>query len=582
MLEIAKDFQIPIDALTETFCLVGKRGVGKTHTSVVLVEEFLAQELPVCIIDVLGVWWGLRSSRDGKSEGYEVFIFGGEHGDIPLEPGSGVMIADLIVSERIQCILDLSLMNKDQVARFMADFCERLYRKNKSPLHLVLDEADAFAPQKPQRNQSRMLNAVDEIVRRGRAKGLGVMMATQRLAVLNKNVVSQVEVLITLRLVAPNDTKVLDDWVSSHGTAEQRKLLMKSLPSLPVGTAWFWSPGWLDVFKKVKVRQRKTFDSSATPKVGVRVKRPKSIAEIDIDTIATQMKEVIEVQKASDPKALQEKVAELTKELAVETSRAQALEITCSKVTKQRDALKRVLKSNDRNQHNPDKQVGQRQHLDSLRQIQVIVDQALDLEAEPVKCSAKVSGRKQQVSKQNGEMGLVDSKLKTAKHSVKVMKPVDGEEAGLSRPEVRVLSAFFWLKDEQTTPVKVGMLSGYSRKSGAFKNTCSKLRGKGLVEGWDITQRGSDTAFSIGIQARPEGADNREWLRQKLKRAENLILDIAVENYPSRVPIEVVAESSGYSPTSGAFKNALSRLRSLDAVCGYVKDGGIVASEMLV
>ena len=73
MLEIAKDFQIPIDALTETFCLVGKRGVGKTHTSVVLVEEFLAQELPVCIIDVLGVWWGdyvhreMAKVRDMKS-----------------------------------------------------------------------------------------------------------------------------------------------------------------------------------------------------------------------------------------------------------------------------------------------------------------------------------------------------------------------------------------------------------------------------------------------------------------------------------------------------------------------------------
>jgi hypothetical protein len=71
-------------------------------------------------------------------------------------------------------------------------------------------------------------------------------------------------VLVTLRLISPQDRTAVDAWVKAHGTEEQRNEMMSSLPSLPIGEAWFWSPGWLDIFKRVKVRRRETFDSSST------------------------------------------------------------------------------------------------------------------------------------------------------------------------------------------------------------------------------------------------------------------------------------------------------------------------------
>jgi len=48
-----------------------------------------------------------------------------------------------------------------------ADFAETLYHRNRLPLHLVLDEADAFAPQRPMHGQERMLGALQDLVRRG-------------------------------------------------------------------------------------------------------------------------------------------------------------------------------------------------------------------------------------------------------------------------------------------------------------------------------------------------------------------------------------------------------------------------------
>ena len=52
----------------------------------------------------------------------------------------------------------------------MGDFAEALYQlkaAHREALHLVLDEADLFVPQRPGRGEERMLRAFDDIVRRG-------------------------------------------------------------------------------------------------------------------------------------------------------------------------------------------------------------------------------------------------------------------------------------------------------------------------------------------------------------------------------------------------------------------------------
>ena len=225
-----------------------------------------------------------------------------------------------MVDEHISAVLDLSLLRKGDQTRFMTDFAERLYhRKGKlterSPLHLILDEADAFAPQRPMHGQERMLGAIDEIVRRGRARGLGVTLITQRSAAINKDVLTQIEVLIAMRTISPQDRKAIEAWIEVHGTLEQQKELMASLPSLPRGTAWVWSPGWLDLFKKVEIRKRETFDSSATPKVGDKIAAPRRFAEVDLEGIRSKMAATIEKAHAEDPKALRQKIASLEAEL---------------------------------------------------------------------------------------------------------------------------------------------------------------------------------------------------------------------------------------------------------------------------
>jgi len=46
-------------------------------------------------------------------------------------------------------------------------------------------------------------------------------------------------------------------------------------------------------------------------------------------------------------------------------------------------------------------------------------------------------------------------------------------------------------------------------------------------------------------------------------KPERVILDVLVDHWPAAVPVETIAAAIGYSPTSGGFRNALSRIRTL-------------------
>ncbi len=314
-LRIASNLSLPLEAITQTFGFLAKRGMGKTYGASVIAEEMLKTGMPVIIIDPLGVCWGLRSSASGKRAGLAITIFGGDHGDIPLESTSGEMIAKLIVHERISAVLDLSLFNKAEQHRFITAFAVALFHLNRRALHLMVDEADSFAPQRPRPGEEKMLGAFEDIVRRGRSRGLGVTLITQRSASLNKNVLSQVEVLIAMGTNAPHDRKAIAAWTDAHGDEEKNKQMMDSLAFLSVGEAWLWSPGWLNEFKRIKFRKRETFDSSATPKFGVHLKQPKRLAPVDIKRIKEQMAETIERAKQEDPRELKLQVADLKRKL---------------------------------------------------------------------------------------------------------------------------------------------------------------------------------------------------------------------------------------------------------------------------
>ena len=107
-LHIGDGFTLPAEAVTQTFSILAKRGVGKTYTASVLTEELLKANLHVVVVDPIGVWWGLRAAANGDDAGLPIAILGGDHGDVPLASTAGQVVADVVVDERLPVVLDLS------------------------------------------------------------------------------------------------------------------------------------------------------------------------------------------------------------------------------------------------------------------------------------------------------------------------------------------------------------------------------------------------------------------------------------------------------------------------------------------
>ncbi|AHG93108.1 protein of unknown function DUF87 (plasmid) [Gemmatirosa kalamazoonensis] len=320
-LRVAANLALPLDTVTGTMAVLGIRGSGKSTTATVIVEELLEHGQQVAVIDPTDVWWGLKSSADGKSPGYPVVILGGRRGDLPLAAGDGATIADFVVESNASVVCSLRHFESQRdMRRFVTDFARRLYfRKGQegraTPLMCVFDEASLFVPQRVMGEDAQMVGAIQKLVRQGRASGFGVTLIDQRASTVNKDVLTQVELLVCHRTVAPQDRKALEAWIDEHDAEGRAEDFLTSLRRLPQGTAWFWSPEWLDVFQQVQVRSARTFDSRRTPKAGERVKAPTRTADVDLEALKAKLATTIEQARADDPRELRKRITELEREL---------------------------------------------------------------------------------------------------------------------------------------------------------------------------------------------------------------------------------------------------------------------------
>jgi len=554
---------LPVEAVTETFAILAKRGAGKTYTAAVLVEEMMGAGLPVVIVDPVGVWWGLRSSADGRSDGLPVVIFGGDHADLPLAETAGGLLADLVVDDRVPAVLDLSTLSKSAGRRFMTDFAERLYHRNRDPLHLVLDEADAFAPQRTDPGGQRLLGAIEDLVRRGRARGIGVTLITQRPAVLNKDVLTQAEVLIALRMTGPRDVAAIDEWVRLHAEQDQATELKRSLPSLPVGTAWVWSPGWLGLLQRVAVRHRSTFDSSATPKAGQRRVTPTRLAPIDLVALRERIIGMATDAAATDPTALRARVDELERELTVlraATPRPERVEVP-------------VLDPATADQL--EQWVADIRDLCTTLGVAAtqVSDQLAAARAGTAPALRRAAPTAPQLARQPSER---PSPTPPARHVVAPKRHPDpgpdrstGGEVHAVAPPLkagahRMLRTLARHHPMRVTRAQLATLSRFKVTGGTFSTYFSALRRAGLITEHDgliaLTDQGR-AAAGVSAVAPASTAELLEQWRGALKAGARTMLDLLIEAHPNPLTRDELADRAGYEPTGGTFNTYLSTLR---------------------
>ncbi len=562
-LRIAKGLALPLDAVTQTLAILARKGSGKTFTARRFAEQLFKAGLQVVDVDPKGDHWGMRSSADGKGPGLGFLILGGEHGDLPLEAGSGELVAKLVVEERVSAILDLSLFRKHEVATFMTAFAENLYRlkareQYRTPVMLLIDEADAVAPQKPQRGEERMLGAIEDIVRRGRQRGIGCTLVTQRSAVLNKNVLTQAQVMVAMRTIAPQDLAAMDAWIEVHGTPEQRATLMESLPSLPRGDAWVWSPGWPTddgIFQRVHVDMIETFDSGATPEPGQKRIEPKERADVDLDALRRQMASTVERAKASDPALLRKRIAELERDLAKKPAAvapAPAKERRVEVPVLKPADIERLGKTVERMGDVAEKLAS---HAGALRELAGAVVEAVRRAGAPSPAPRPAPTFRPGPEPVGGRIHP---------RSVPVRPRPEGDEQ-LGAGERRMLGALALRHPTALTKDQLGTLSGYAAGGGTFRTYLPKLRRLELVvdRGGFLSLTPAGLAEAGGHDAPQTSTEVLETWRRALGQGERRMLDVLVEAYPHALTREELGNRSGFAAAGGTFRTYLPKLRRL-------------------
>lgn len=625
-LRISDDVQLPEDAVTRTFVVYGGKGKGKTNFGSVLVEELSKRRLRFCVTDPLDVWWGLQHGKTKDAQGIDVAILGGKHGDIPIDPAAGEVIADFVADEDVSTVIvmrhaDGVMWSNGERIRFMTAFVRRLFARQgerRRPLMLVIDEAGRFVPQNPGKGDveiSKCIGAIEELVEWGRNVGLGCCLITQRSARMNKSVSELAECMVAFQTAGPNSISAIVDWFGEHIEKARQNELIAILRKLPVGRALLVSPEWLAFEGEAQIRLRETFDSSATPKAGGALRAPGRARKPDLAKYQARMADVAERAKAADPSVLRaqsqakdRRIAELEKKVgalearpaAAAPAKTQRVEVAVLKngsLTKLRHISEQWVRAGAAMLEAEQTALQRMQALQGLAgelrtAIAPVRDELARITRDPaptggastaaVEAPPVRAGAHEEPSRQTRPTVARESEPSRTytRHPGGSSTPARTE--GISRPQQRILDALLWIESTGLSPRKrnvVANLADASAKSSGFEKNISTLSTSGLIRYpapglLALTDEGRAAANP------PFGALTASELQsevfKKVSGPQGELLGVLIREYPGMLTREELAEKARVSAKSSGFEKNVSTLSSFGWI--HYPDRGHVAA----
>lgn len=539
------NFHIPTVALTHHVAIVGKTGSGKTYTAKGVVEDLLKKGRRVCIVDPLGVWWGLRSSGGGVKAGLHIPIIGGDHADVRIGVESGTALGKMIAEGRFASVVDTSEFGITERKRFMTDFLTALYKHNRSPIFLVLDEADELAPQQPMPDSRTLLNRTSQIIQRGRVRGFRVTMITQRPAVIHKNVLSQLGTLVAMKVTAPQDRKAIESWIEGNADKTEAKEVLTSLARLGVGEGWIWYPA-ADYLERGKFPMIETFDSSRTPDDDDEPAEPRRhtrLSKGDAEDLQRKLDDAASPPAEADPATLNRRRLKEVRAIAYESGFRDARSEIAACVAAATEAIREFGKRAD------------------------------EILAQFESTAPRAGGR----SDANAADELI------ARIDGMIFEPEGDAEpdgaANLTGPQRQLLGALAWwssVGNDAPTRPQAAVIAGWRVTGGHLKNVSGSLRTLGLIE-YRSEKRLALTREGLNIAPREHAHTSVvEKVKAILTGPQRLAFGALMN--ADRLSRDALAEACNWDPGGGHVKNVLGGMRTLGIV-DYPQPGQVKLSN---
>ena len=242
-----RDFSIDAQQLvTGRTCIIAQSGAGKSWAIAVLCERLCAAGIGFVIVDTEGEYSSLR-------EKYPVLWVGSDgqcDEDIEKADIKDLMLRAVVNGTAV--VFDVSETDMREKVAALAEILYDIASAHKIPYLLILEEADKFIPQ-----AKESIKKIEEISRRGRKRGLGLLVATQRPSFVTKNVLSQCNNQAIGKLSIENDLRAVDLFFGSRAEVEE-------LAALQPGE-FFVMGGFTRKKTRIRFAARETVHRGETP-----------------------------------------------------------------------------------------------------------------------------------------------------------------------------------------------------------------------------------------------------------------------------------------------------------------------------
>lgn len=505
---------IDLDELIRSRMLIqANSGGGKSAIARVIIEESYGK-VPFIVMDIEGEYYTLKELYG------DIIVIGGQHADAPISVELAKQLPKFIVENQLSVVIDVSDMEMNGRRRFAKFFIEALMQLPQqywTPYLIFLEECHNLAGEQDKYESGP---AIKDLMSRGRKRGYCGIPITQRISKLHKDVAAECNNKFIGKTFLDID---MDRSAKELGfsKAADRFKLRDLLPGCfyAFGTSIFPNS-----VHEVKVKMPKTKMPKAGSSMVIKTKAPTGKIISVLEKLNQQVNKPAEKPAV---KTLPGTIDQAKYDAAIEQNKALVIRIS------EKDKLiSKLLAARDQF-------ISSTSGLVNENGNHVVISKVEEKRIQPVKSSPQKSS----APKGNGTLGKC------------------------SREIIKFLAQYH---ERQFTKAQVAIATGYSSGSGGFNNALSELHQNGFIirDGKLMVNHSAMSGIVAAVGEITHTEYNIETYMQNLGKCEREIYAVLLSNRETWFTKEELSEATEtqYSPTSGGFNNALSRLNTLELI----------------
>jgi hypothetical protein len=572
----SKSVKVDAMVLADTRGLIcASSGLGKSWL-LRLIAENVASSIQTLLIDPEGEFSSLREKLD--------VLIVGENGDLRADIRSAGLLARKLAETGVSAVIDIydlpgpgdPWVKRRLFAALFVSELMNLPKKLYHPMLVMVDEAHQFAQEELTSetyvSEGRKVNpsmmsrsAVRSLMSAGRKRGIGGILATQRISKIDKDAIADARNMFIGGTTLDNDQRRAGDMLGMS------KAESVSLRDLDPGTFYSFGPA-IDGKGIIQFTSSKV--QTTHPKAGQRSSIVVPKASTQISGIVEQFGDLpaIAEEEVKTLDALKKENADLARQLRARPVQAPAetklerVEVPILPIEEFRSILDTLNDLKD--------------DAEDLKRISGYIE-SYPLQLQPMMDMLKAAVEKYAIPDYQLQMlsrlgvkpvvGVDHGRSKDVFKKAVVKTEVGKEKSvvEITGPMQRVLDAIAWMENVgvyQPNRSVVAFLANYSMLSSSYTNALGSLRTGDLV-----TYPNSETvAFTEAgrVAANPTVAPGttqelHNHIFSRLPGPQEKVLRVLIGHYPHAVAREEIAGRAGYSVNSSSFTNALGALRSM-------------------